>query len=134
MTNTPTWDIKPIALLKNIFTLKMSLCQIIALACLFTIGFTGLLLLVPVSEAHPSKVKHVKYYTVDVCFLHGNEFNKTLIRTSYYILEDHEEDPLHTSGSCSINHDVSLITDEILLGTHIWCPHPVPFCRLRMEI
>ena len=106
----------------------MSLCQIIAIVCiLFVVCITGTAIF-QTADAHPSKVKHVKYYDVVVCCsVHKIVVTKTYQSTSYYILEAHEEDPLHTSGSCSINHDVKLIIKEVWVVTeylfhHINCP------------
>lgn len=110
--------------------MKMSLCQIIAMVCILAVGTIGFVSLTPVSEAHPSKVKHVESYDVTICLAHGTVLSKVHTSTSYYILEDHEDDPLHTSGSCSINHDVTLTILEILNVTYDFCPGNPNVCPM----
>ena len=110
--------------------MKMSLCQIIAIVCILAMGTIGFVSLTPVSEAHPSKVKHVKNYDVTICTAHGTELSRMPTSTSYYILESHEEDPLHSSGSCSIYHDVTIITDENLNITYVFCPGDPNICPM----
>ena len=110
--------------------MKMSLCQMIAIVCIFAIGTIGFVSLTPMSEAHPTKVMHVKEYDVTICTAHGTVLSKVHKSTSYYILEDHEEDPLHDSGSCSINHDVTLITLEIWHVTYDFCPGDPNVCPM----
>lgn len=92
----------------------MSLCQMIAIVCILAVGLTGLVFFTQVSEAHASKVKHVNYYQSTVCVTHGGEVSRDHIRTAYYILESHAEDPLHSSGACSIHHDVDIQTQDIV--------------------
>lgn len=110
--------------------MKMSLCQIIAIVCIFAVGTIGFMSVTPVSEAHPSKVKHVKYYDVTICLAHGTVLSRVHTSTSYYILENHEEDPSHTSGSCSIYHDVTIITEEVWNVTYVWCPGDPDVCPM----
>lgn len=116
MTNILTWNIKPIVLSKS----SSNLLSVVSLILLLTMAY------LPVSEAHPSKVKHVKYYDVTLCGWSGQVLSKTYLSTSYYILEAHEEDPLHSSGSCSINHDVKLIISEVWYVTYDWSPCECP--------
>lgn len=98
--------------------MKMSLCQIIAIVCILSIG--TIWFISPMSDAHASKVRHVKFYDVTICSC-GRVLSKSLVRSAYYILETHAEDPLHSSGTCSINHPVNLSTKEYWSVTRVMC-------------
>ena len=57
--------------------MKASLGQIISIVCILTIGSIGFMSLTPMSEAHPSKVKHVKNHDVTICMAHGTELSRS---------------------------------------------------------